>query len=220
MSAGDDKLGAMNNDDSSLLTAVRQGDSSAWETLIRRYEGRLLAFIEIRLNDRTAAQDVLQETFLGFLNSLPNYDEKTPLESFLFAIASHKLTDTLRRNGRRPAIPIHWTSDSGVSLEPVSKLRKASSMARSAERNLIVEKVFSECMKGLVQSWLSRGEFERLMCIELLFSLGLANQDVARKLGISEQAVANHKSFVVQKLKAAATIARLRDVDWTRLAGE
>jgi hypothetical protein len=39
-------------------------------------------------------------------------------------------------------------------------------------------------------------------------------------LDISEQAVANHKSFVIQKLKAAATTAKLRDVDWNRLAGD
>jgi RNA polymerase sigma-70 factor (ECF subfamily) len=58
------------------------------------------------------------------------------------------------------------------------------------------------------------------MCAELLFVRGQSNQDVARSLSISEQAVANHKSFVVQKLKAAATAARLRDVDWQQLNAE
>ena len=28
---------AMNNDDAQLLTEVRRGDATAWETLIRRY---------------------------------------------------------------------------------------------------------------------------------------------------------------------------------------
>ena len=40
-----------------------------------RYEGRLLAFVDRRLHDRAASEDVVQETFIGFLNSLPNYDE-------------------------------------------------------------------------------------------------------------------------------------------------
>lgn len=75
-------------------------------------------------------------------------------------------------------------------------------------------------MRGLVQSWYSRGEFERLKCVELLFVLGWSNKDVAEKLEISEQSVANHKSFVIQKLKAAATTARLRDVEWSQLAGD
>ena len=210
----------MDVSESQLLSGVRRGDAAAWESLIRRYEGRLQAFVEIRLNDHNAAQDIVQETFLGFLTSLPNYDEQTPLESFLFAIAAHKLTDAMRRTGRRPALSLLLPTDSGRAAEPVGPSRKASSMARSAERNMVVERVLGECMRGLVQSWYSRGEFERLKCVELLFSLGWTNKDVAAKLDISEQSVANHKSFVIQKLKAAATAARLRDVEWEQLAGD
>lgn len=208
---------AENDDERTMLAQVRLGNATAWELLIRRYEGRLQAFAEVRLSDRTAAQDVVQETFLGFLTSLPNYDEQTPLESFLFAIAAHKLTDALRRSGRRPTLPLLMANDSNVGLAPASRDRKASSMARSAERNFAVERVLGTCMRDLIQSWFSRGEFERLKCVELLFSLGWSNKDVSTQLGISEQAVANHKSFVVQKLKAAATAARLRDVEWSRI---
>lgn len=210
----------MTDDDAQILIQVRHGQATAWEALIRRYEGRLLAFAELRLGDAAAAQDVVQETFLGFLTALPNYDEQTPLESFLFAIAAHKLTDALRRCGRRPSLPLFAASDSRGGAEPAARDRKASSLARSAERNLVVEKVLGDCMKGLIQSWLSRGEFERLKCVELLFSLGWSNKDVANRLEISEQSVANHKSFVVQKLKDAATAARLRDVDWDRLGSD
>lgn len=211
---------AMTVDDPQLLAEIRRGDAGAWESLIRRYEGRLLAFAEIRLNDRTAAKDVVQETFLGFLTSLPNYDERTPLESFLFAIAAHKLTDALRRSGRRPLLPLLIATESGRGHEPAGPDRKASSLARSAERNLVVERVLGDCMRGLIQSWFSRGEFERMKCVELLFVLGWSNKDVATKLAISEQVVANHKSFVVQKLKAAATAARIRDVDWETISGD
>lgn len=210
----------MNIDDQQLLIEIRRGDAGAWESLIRRYEGRLQAFAEVRLNDRASAQDVVQETFLGFLTSLPNYDERTPLESFLFAIAAHKLTDALRRSGRRPLLPLLIATESGSGHEPAGRDRKASSLARSAERNLVVERVLGDCMRGLIQSWFSRGEFERLKCVELLFVLGWSNKDVATKLGLSEQVVANHKSFVVQKLKSAATAARIRDVDWEQISGD
>jgi RNA polymerase sigma-70 factor (ECF subfamily) len=203
----------MNKDDIQLLAEVRQGRAAAWEALIRRYEGRLLSFAEARLSDRSAAQDVVQETFLGFLTSLPNYDEQTPLEAFLFAIAAHKLTDALRRAGRRPALQIVSDGETQPGVEPVARNRKASSLARSTERNLAAERVLGKCMRDLIQSWFSRGEFERMKCVELLFVLGKTNKEVATELGISEQSVANHKVFVVQKLKSAATAARLRDFD-------
>ena len=215
----------MNGDDAILLNDVRRGEATAWERLIARYEGRLLAFAESRLNDRASAEDVVQEAFLGFLTSLPNYDGQTPLESFLFAIAAHKLTDVLRRKGRRPALALVVSDDSrgGTSRAgtlPVGRERKASSMARSTERRVIEERVLGDCFRGLIQSWHSRGEFERLGCVELLFVLGWSNKDVAEQMGLSEQAVANHKSFVVGKLKEAATTARLRDVNWNGVTGD
>ena len=91
-----------------LVQQIRQGDSRAWDGLIARYEGRLLAFVDRRLRDRAASEDVVQETFVGFLNSLPNFDETRELQTYLFTIASHKLTDHLRRVGRHP---LHAASD-------------------------------------------------------------------------------------------------------------
>lgn len=219
----------MTDDEASLLIGVRRGEATAWERLIARYQGRLLAFAESRLGERTAAEDVVQETFLGFLTALPNYDDQTPLESFLFAIAAHKLTDALRRKGRRSALSLMLRADSSsgaesdasrpVHGEPIGRDRKASSMARSAERRVIEERVLGDCLRGLIQSWYSRGEFERLQCVELIFVLGWPNKDIAFRMGLSEQAVANHKSFVLGKLKSAADAARLRGVNWNRVAG-
>lgn len=207
----------MADDDAPLLIGVRGGDPAAWEKLIARFEGRLQAFARSRLRDASAAEDVVQEAFLGFLVALPNYDESTPLESFLFAITAHKLTDTLRRKGQRPALSLMAGNGLQSGNEPVGRDRKASSMARSRENRVGEQKVLSECLRELIQSWFSRGEFERLQCVELLFVLGWSNRDVAAKLGLSEQAVANHKSHVVAKLKAAAVAAKLREVDWKQL---
>lgn len=194
-----------------LIARIRRGDTDAWKELIAQFEGRLMAFVESRLSARTASEDVVQETFLGFLISLPNYDESTPLESWLFAIAVHKLTDHLRREGRRPTVSLLAPGSHGSVAEPAGTARRASSLARSGERRGIEERVLGECLGSLIDGWLKRGELERLQCIELLFVLGWSNKAVARKLRISEQAVANHKHFVVTKLKEAATRARLRN---------
>src|SRR5207247_887425 len=51
-----------------LVQQIRQGDGRAWEHLIALYEGRLNAFVNRRLHDHAASEDVVQETFLGFLN--------------------------------------------------------------------------------------------------------------------------------------------------------
>src|SRR5438046_2762296 len=96
-----------------LIQQIRQGDARAWETLIGRYEGRLIAFVQRRIRDRAASEDVVQETFIGFLNSLPNFDDRRELQTYLFTIASHKLTDHLRKSGRHP---LRTVSDSNSDL--------------------------------------------------------------------------------------------------------
>src|SRR5438874_10107663 len=126
--------------DSLLVERIRRGEGDAWTDLIARYEGRLLAFVESRLGRRGPSEDIVQEAFLGFLNSLPNYDGKRPLESYLFSICAYKLTDHLRREGRRPAVPLSAAADSSGEWEVSGNARHASSIARSGERTSHEEK--------------------------------------------------------------------------------
>src|SRR4051794_32962102 len=76
--------------------------NDAWNELFRRYHGRLSAYVRRRLKDHAAVDDVVQNTMIGFETSLTNYDDKRDLQTWLFTIAAHKVTDQLRRSGRRP----------------------------------------------------------------------------------------------------------------------
>lgn len=192
--------------DRDFIKRIRSGEEKAWQECIQLYEGRLQAFVESRLKDRATAEDVVQETFLGFLTALPNFDEAKKIQSFLFAIAAHKLTDVLRKNGRRPVLPLNAPDDSHGDDDPVGRERVASSIARSVERKSGEEDAIANCLEELIHRWLQDGEFERLKCAELLFVRGFPNKEVAELLNLTEQAVANHKYFVVNKLKEAAKL--------------
>ena len=195
--------------DRMLVARIRQAEAGAWEECISRFEGRLQAFVESRLGNKATSEDVVQETFLGFLISLPNYDDTTPLDSFLFSIAAHKLTDVLRRNGRRPELPMLIDDSNGGVREPAGSDRAASSMFRSHERRSTEGAVLTDALQKLIAQWCDRGEYERLKCIELLFVLGWKNKEVAEHLSITEQDVANHKHFVVAKLRESVEKFRL-----------
>jgi RNA polymerase sigma-70 factor (ECF subfamily) len=187
-----------------LIRQVRSGDARAWRQLIERYEGRLIAFVDSRLRDRAASEDVVQETFVGFLTSLPHYDERRDMEAYLFSIAAHKLTDHLRKQGRRP-IDQFGSDDHGRPLDEVpGTVRPASSIARSDERRAEEEHLLAESMGTLVREWLARGDFGRLKCLELLIVKGWANKDVAKYLGLTEQSVASYKFQAVGRLKDMA----------------
>ena len=187
-----------------LIRQVRDGDPDSWQLLIERYEGRLRAFVDSRLHDRGASEDAVQETFIGFLTSLPHYDEGRDLEAYLFSIAAHKLTDHLRRQGRRP-IDQFGSDDQGRPLEEVpGPFRAASSIARGDERRQAEEELLAESLGRIVGEWLERGDYVRLRCLELLIVKGWANKDVAGHLDLTEQAVASYKFQTVSRLKEMA----------------
>ena len=92
--------------DDELITRIKAGDQQAWKDLIEKYEGRLIAYVDCRIHNRSTSEDIVQEAFIGFLNSLANYDPGRSLESYLFSICAYKLTDHLRREGRRPKLQL------------------------------------------------------------------------------------------------------------------
>jgi len=189
--------------DSLLISRIRRGEAGAWNELIGRFEGRLLAYIESRVQDRATAEDVVQETFIGFLTSLPNYDRRRPLEGYLFSIAAHKLTDFLRRRQRRPTIPLDSQNSGQGGWQGDGKARPASSIVRSGERRGLERAAIAAALAQQIDHWRRRGQWAKLKCAELLFVRGRPNKEVARRLKISEQTVANHKHEFLVKVRAA-----------------
>ncbi len=188
--------------DQLLISRIRKGEVDAWSDLVGKFEGRLLAYVQSRLTNRSASEDIVQETFVGFLNSLPNYDGKRSLENYLFSICGYKLTDHLRREGRRPKIPLSAGLDSGGEWQIPGFERAASSIARSTERKVAERDAIVEAIHEQVSKWQERGDWMKLKCIELLFVKGVANKRVSAILNISEQQVANYKFDFLTRTRA------------------
>lgn len=189
--------------DAHLVERIRGGDSDAWQSLIDRYEGRLMAYTDSRIRNRATSEDIVQEAFVGFLISLPNYDGGRPLESYLFSICAYKLTDHLRREGRRPSIQMHRRGSSGSGeIDPAGRDRVASSIARSGERKEIEEQAVREAISEQINRWKNSDGWTKLKAIEFLFVRGLPNKCVAEELKLSEQQIANYKSDFQIRLRS------------------
>src|SRR5881275_2288757 len=76
-----------------LLAKISAGDSEGWAQLVQRYQGRLLAFARTRLARKEEAEDLVQDTFIAFLEGLGRFRENASVETFLFTILRHKLID-------------------------------------------------------------------------------------------------------------------------------
>jgi RNA polymerase sigma-70 factor (ECF subfamily) len=183
-----------------LINGIRNGDAGAWEQLIARYEGRLLAFARQRLQDRSLSEDVVQETFVGFLTSLPNFDDRRELQTYLFTICAYKITDQLRRSSRRPQFTSSETSDDLLTRQLDARQGTASSAARSAEQRQLEQTAIARALTILIQKWRADSDYQRLKVMELLLCRGWPNRNAAKHLKVSEQQVANIRFAAMKKV--------------------
>lgn len=192
-----------------LIARVRKNDQAAWAELDKRYRGRLTAYVRRRLKDHASVEDVVQETFIGFANSMANYDEKRDLQTWLFTIAAHKVTDQLRKMGRLRYKTGSESDDEMMIESPDGRQRGASSLARSAERREREEESLGHALRDLVREFQLKGEWVRVMALELLYVKGWGNAEVAAKLKRTEQDVANLKFQAKKRLHDHLTAANL-----------
>ncbi len=83
--------------DERLIALVRRGNNAAFETLVARYQSRLLAFCRHMLGSREDAEDVLQEVFAASFNAIVADDRPIHVRPWLYRIARNRSLNHLRR---------------------------------------------------------------------------------------------------------------------------
>lgn len=186
--------------DQFLVEQINEGSETAWKQLIERYAGRLLAFARARTPGLSDAEDIVQETFVGFLQSLSHYDTARSLETYLFTILRYKLYDFLRQRKTKtisePAEGDGWWDQ----ISPESN-ETPSGLALQAEAQGQQEQLLGELLLALIHDLRDRDAFQDLQIIELIFFAGKRNLDVADLLDMDQKAVAGVKFRAIQKLR-------------------
>lgn len=102
----------MEADDKTLIGRILGGETEEFRHLMRRYGGKLLAFIEGVVGNREEAEDVAQEAFVAAYRSLHQYDDgKASFATWLHRIAYH---EALRRMKRRRPPTLSWDEDESL----------------------------------------------------------------------------------------------------------
>ena len=91
--------------DETLMQQVVAGNVAAFQTLYDRHHRVVFNFLLHFLGDRSAAEDLLQETFLRVFAHREDYRPTAAVRTWLFTIARNLLIDRRRRMGARPEYP-------------------------------------------------------------------------------------------------------------------
>lgn len=85
------------DDDLALIAALRTGEEAAFVRLLERYHGTLVRLATTYVDDRTVAEEVAQETWIGVLQGLSGFEGRAAFKTWLFRI----LINQARRRGAR-----------------------------------------------------------------------------------------------------------------------
>ena len=70
-----------------LVALVREGDAAAFDHIYREFNARLFSFLARLSRNRDVAEELLEETWLRFVNRAPKLRPDTHLAPFLFTVA-------------------------------------------------------------------------------------------------------------------------------------
>src|SRR5436189_6154308 len=76
--------------DERLVALTRRGNQAAFESLVARYQTRLLAFCRHMLGSREDAEDVLQEVFAAAFNAMVADERPINVRPWLYRIPRNR----------------------------------------------------------------------------------------------------------------------------------
>ena len=100
-------------DESSLVAQSREGNTSAFAELVRRYEGKIFRLAQHVTQNREDAEDVLQETFMKAYEHLDQFQGNSKFYTWIVRIAVNQALMKLRRRKTGKTVSLDETIDTG-----------------------------------------------------------------------------------------------------------
>jgi len=87
--------------DQELVLRVQQGDKSAYDHLVRKYQHKIIQIVNRYVKDPSEAQDVAQESFIKAYRALNNFRGDSAFFTWLYRIAINTAKNYLVSRARR-----------------------------------------------------------------------------------------------------------------------
>lgn len=82
-----DQMGSDETSDDHIIQMVKNGDKKAFGLLVRRHQKALLRMCVRLMRDATAAEDIVQESFIKAFEKIHSFEGRSSFKSWLFQIA-------------------------------------------------------------------------------------------------------------------------------------
>jgi RNA polymerase sigma-70 factor (ECF subfamily) len=171
-----------------LLERVRARDADALMALYRMYGPRVFSLSYRVLGDRSAAEEVVQDTFWKLWQRPEMFDpQRGVLIAWLYTVSRNLALDRQRKQNRNPLESVINNMDMRMSA--------AMSPEMAAVADPSMSRVIREAMDALPA--------EQKTVIDLAYFEGLSHSEIANKLGIALGTIKTRLRLGLSKLRQA-----------------
>ena len=168
------------SDDLALVRACKNGDCSAFEEIVKRYDRKLFRIVQYLMHNQEDAEDAVQEAFLKAFRHLDQFREEAKFSTWLTRIAMNQALMLLRKRRSQREVSIDGdfqTDDGNLPIEIADWAPNPEDLYRTVQLREILRKSLQKLGPGLRVVFVLRD-------IE-----GLSIQQTADALGLSVVAV-------------------------------
>jgi len=123
----------------SLLERAQSGDELAFRQLVERFQNKVFFVVRSILFNSNDVEDVAQEVFANIYFSLPKFDHRCSLGTWVYRIAVNECFDYLRKKRVRPLLyESDFREEDHHSIETLGPAHLPETDLRVAQRDLLV----------------------------------------------------------------------------------
>ena len=110
-----------------LMLEVRGDNAKAFEELMLRYQGRVVAILDHLVGSRDLAEDLAQDVFLRIYRARKSYVAGAKFSTWLFTIVNNVACNALRSRARRREVGLRPPASASTGVRVLERMAQASS---------------------------------------------------------------------------------------------
>ena len=178
-------------DEQELVTLVQNGNTEAFNPLVRKYQQKIYNLIYQRVGDRETAKDLCQEVFLKAWQALPNFKNQSAFYTWLYQIAVNCSVDFVRKRNKQILFTCEALPQNGDDVLPMFQLQPSPcQILEKEELGHIIRKAVHQLPSGQRRAF------------RLRYFHGLSIKKVASRLDKSESTIKTSLHHARQRLQS------------------
>lgn len=184
---------AERGEDEALVERARTGDSSAFDSLVRKYSPRLYALVYHMTAHREDSYDLLQEVFAKAYQNLPSFRGDSAFYTWIYSITLNLTRNFLKRRGRRQTYSLEELDSSIDSDRIFNALVASSDPVRETDLRDLQRKL-NEALQRLSD--------DHRAVVTMFDIQGIPHAEIGRILGVSTGTVRSRLHYAHRQLQA------------------